>query len=576
MLLQRLSEYADTLPRQPRLYAEGPVRYILELDASGRLLSPRPTDTADPSSSRTKRGVRRLVPQITRSSGVKALLLADKGDYALGIGGPDAKPDRVNQCHEAFRTLVEQCAEATGEPSVRAVASFLADDPAGRLDLGDDFDPSAVVTFRVDGVFPIEVRAVADFWAQINEPGDLRMQCIVCGQKRPVLSRLQAKLKGVPGGQTSGTSLISANADAFESYGLEASLVAPTCTSCGERFTLAANSLLSDGARRVVLGGAAFLFWTAEPADVPWGDFFTQPDPDQVRALVESVRQGREPAPVDASAFYGTVLSGSGGRAVVRDWIDTTVGEAKRRIAVWFQHQRIVDAWGAEAAPLGVYALAAATVRDPRTDLAPPVPRALLRAALTATPPSMDLLYGAVRRSRAEQGVNRQRAALIKLVLLSHMNDSEEEAMVRLDPEHPSAAYRCGRLLAVLEAIQHQALPTAKATIVDRFYGTASSAPASVFARLVRGAQPHLGKLERDRPGAYRALQGRLEDILGGLDSFPTTLSLQDQGLFALGYYHQRAHDRAQAKEARERRAQAPENGAPDLDDSHHLDREET
>ena len=75
-----------------------------------------------------------------------------------------------------------------------------------------------------------------------------------------------------------------------------------------------------------------------------------------------------------------------------------------------------------------------------------------------------------------------------------------------------------------------------------------------MFSRLVRGAQPHLSKLERDRPGAYRALQARMEEVLSGLADFPRVLMLEDQGRFALGYYHQRAHDRAQAREAAERR----------------------
>lgn len=122
--------------------------------------------------------------------------------------------------------------------------------------------------------------------------------------------------------------------------------------------------------------------------------------------------------------------------------------------------------------------------------------------------------------------------------------------MVALETDHPDVAYQCGRLLAVLEEIQRAALPGVSATIIDRFFGTASSAPASVFARLLRGAQPHLSKLERDRPGAYVVLQRRMEEVLGhfpGRAGFPATLSLPQQALFSLGYYHQRAHSRAEA-----------------------------
>ena len=137
--------------------------------------------------------------------------------------------------------------------------------------------------------------------------------------------------------------------------------------------------------------------------------------------------------------------------------------------------------------------------------------------------------------------------------------------MIQLDSASSNPGYRCGRLLAVLEEIQRAAIPGINATIVDRFYGTASSAPASVFSRLLRGAQPHLAKLERDRPGAYVALQRRLEDIQSGLIDFPRTLNLMDQGRFALGYYHQRALDRQQAREAAARRAGASPGGSDNL-----------
>lgn len=129
--------------------------------------------------------------------------------------------------------------------------------------------------------------------------------------------------------------------------------------------------------------------------------------------------------------------------------------------------------------------------------------------------------------------------------------------MASLDPENRNSAYLCGRLLAVLEAIQYQAVRP-KATLVDRFYGTASSAPASVFGHLLRGGQNHLAKLRKERPGAHANLQKRLEDIHDGIEAangFPRVFTLQEQGFFGLGYYHQRAADRAAAiahKQSRE------------------------
>ena len=101
---------------------------------------------------------------------------------------------------------------------------------------------------------------------------------------------------------------------------------------------------------------------------------------------------------------------------------------------------------------------------------------------------------------------------------------------------HP--AYKCGRLLAVIERIQSAAIGNPNATLTDRYYGSASTTPASVFGVLVRMAQPHLSKLRKQREGQAIALERALHDAMP--DQFPTTLSLTEQGLFALGYYHQR------------------------------------
>lgn len=575
MLLQRLVDYTHRpgfdLP--PTLYSELAVRYIIDLDNDGRFLGM--TDTADPSSPRTKRGQLHLVPEVQRAVGIRPLLLCDKPDYVLGFVTEKARPDRVQDCHRAFKDLVGRCGDATGEPSVVAVQRYIENDPVSHTTLPADFIPADRIMFRVDGVLPVDLPSVRSFWAAENDPAQRDaavMQCLICGRELPVLERLQGKIKGVPGGQTSGTSIISANAEAFESYGLTASLIAPTCADCGERFTKAANSLLAGRENRIVLAGAAFIWWTREEIGFNFTELISDPQPEQVLALMETVRTGRSLPAMDETKFYASVLTGSGGRAVVRDWIDTTVGNVKANLASWFQVQAIVDAYGEPPRSLGLTALAGATVRT-LSDVPRPTTRAILRAALTGTPLPLDLLFQAVRRNRAEQTVTRSRAALIKLVLSSQPEHSTwEETMVRLDPENPSTAYRCGRLLAVLEDAQRRAIPGINATIVDRFFGTASSAPAAVFPRLVRGAQPHLAKLERDNRGAYFGLQRRLEEILGGLElrkigalysGFPATLTLQEQGVFSLGYYHQRAFDRAQAREAAARRG----GGGPEPND---------
>jgi len=129
---------------------------------------------------------------------------------------------------------------------------------------------------------------------------------------------------------------------AFESYGLDASLIAPTCSPCAEAFTNGVNDLLAHQASRIVLGGAAFIFWTREDVGFSFRDFFDQPTPEEVRALLRTVYSGGPRSDVDSTALYATVLSGSGGRTVIREWIDETVGDAKAALAAWFEDQAMV------------------------------------------------------------------------------------------------------------------------------------------------------------------------------------------------------------------------------------------
>lgn len=106
-----------------------------------------------------------------------------------------------------------------------------------------------------------------------------------------------------------------------------------------------------------------------------------------------------------------------------------------------------------------------------------------------------------------------------------------------LDPTNTNIGYRLGRLFAALEKIQEEANPGINATIRDRFYGAASSTPATVFGNLMRLKNHHLSKLENT--GRRINLEKLICEIMSGIDDFPLHLSIVNQGRFAIGYYHQ-------------------------------------
>lgn len=115
--------------------------------------------------------------------------------------------------------------------------------------------------------------------------------------------------------------------------------------------------------------------------------------------------------------------------------------------------------------------------------------------------------------------------------------------MPYLNEEHPNSAYHCGRLMAVLAAIQYAALGDVGAGVVQRYYASAGTTPALVLGRLTRTSQFHLNKLD---PGLAQWYECKIARIWAAIkDHLPATLTLEEQSLFALGYYHQMAADRA-------------------------------
>jgi len=587
VLLQKLCEYSQRLDDlAPFGYNKTNIRWLINLDAQGNCLGFITTS----SGKKNDRGKVFFTPSVMKSVNIKASLLVGNGEYVLGIARDPEKArekpkyaNDVSKRHKAFKEQVQDCATTTQNPLVQAVLHFLRFSDLQTLPLPPDFNPDMNLSFQVDGTLPIDLSEIRSYWARLQggeqslDSEAASSQCLACGTFCIPTERFPIKFRVIGGGQSSGMTLVSANASAFESYGLKASLIAPVCRDCAENSAKAYNALLEKEDSRLNIGPLVYLFWTRRETGFNIASLFSQPQPEQVKELLRSATRGRLYDALDAEAFYATALSASGARVVVRDWLEITVGEVKDHLARWFILQRIVDWDGSDSSPYGLFTLTRSLIPqkgDMQRDMPPNVPRVLLKVALQGGPLPAWIMFQSIKRNRAEQkrpdrpdqiAIWRRRwsirAALIKMVLLSQQSNLQEDAMVQMDEGNLHPAYLCGRLLAVLEQVQFLAV-SPKATLIDRFYGTASTAPASVFPRLLRGAQAHLGKLRKERFGAYVNLQTRLEAVMGSLSSFPMVLTLEEQGWFSLGYYHQRAWDRSQAKARKEAGKVVAENDA--------------
>ena len=107
-----------------------------------------------------------------------------------------------------------------------------------------------------------------------------------------------------------------------------------------------------------------------------------------------------------------------------------------------------------------------------------------------------------------------------------------------LNENSTDTAYNLGRLFAVLEKAQTDALGNINATIKDKFFSSACVTPGLVFPRLLKLTQAHLGKLsEGGKIYTDKLIQGILANINGG---FSGTQNMEEQGMFILGYYQQK------------------------------------
>jgi CRISPR-associated protein Csd1 len=578
VILQALVDYyerrcrsSDPARRLPSLGLEDKaIPFVIELDSDGRVRQLRDTRQHD-----GKRLVARtfLVPQgEKKTSGVKANLLWDSAEYVIGLARERKSGGGPAPAH-AFRERIEALSQdALADLGIQAVraALDLADwstlhahpawpeiaetNPVMSFSLADD--AGELVCQR-----PSVVRAALQ--TDDGAPGAMSW-CLVEG-RRLAIARLHPSIKGVKDAQTSGANIVSFNARAFESYGKteRQGENAPMGERAVFAYTTALNALLArDSPNRIQIGDATTVVWAdrddgldAEFAAV-FGD---DPDAhvDAIRKRLDGIRSGSLGAQDSNQHFFVLGLAPNASRIAVRFWFHERFERIAPRVLQHFADLRIVRQSDKDAATPAMYWLLRAIAPQGKAENVPPrLAGEWMRAILEGTPYAPALLNAAVNRCRAEQAsdnfagnVPYLRAAILKACInrehrRRHPGLPSDFQFIReeLDVNQTDPGYRLGRLFAALERIQSAAQPGINATIRDRYYGAASSTPGAVFPTLMRLKNAHLKKLP---PGQETRFEKLIGEICGSVEQpaladFPRQLDLRAQGLFALGYYHQR------------------------------------
>jgi CRISPR-associated protein Csd1 len=598
MLVQALAAYADHYLATQLDDAEWETKFVpwlLEISIEGIFMK------ATPRMSQVERR-KRVVPiplemnvprsPVNRQGGHHPLLGSDDIAYVLGAGPwtPDKKADRekAKLHHKSFVDLIGSAAIETHDPALAACALFYANpsEVARARDAFGNAKAGSLIALSVDGPL-VDRESVRSFWRRYYQEafaermGGSQGECLISGVVG-IVAPTHQMIKGVSnlGGQATGVALMSFDKKAFRSYGWERNQNSPVCPDRALAYVLALNDLLrvdggADGRRRRVdIAGIGFLCWLRDPTDFDPFEILDNPEFANVEAL-----EKLQPIDQNANQFYMVGVSGNGGRLRVRYWVTDTLNQIKTNLRLWHDQLRIASPEGAPGL-VSLWQLLYAI--HPEGKPAPHLTLAVLRRAIQG--PSQPLGYSVLSvilsrlrhlgdeslglKWNTHRGFQNLRIplGLVRLCVNDiHWARGLKEMSDGLDPSCNIPAYVCGRLMAEFENLQRASSGgELSSSVLDRFFSLASTSPAVAFPRIERLSLRHLHRLRRTNPGAAYAIDARIQELHSKLmptdaGAYPDKLSIEGQGLFALGYYHQKTWSISQARDRIQSRPSAIE-----------------
>jgi len=568
MILQALTSYYDRLSADPHSdiaspgWAKVEIPFILVINQSGALVGIE--DTREKGENGLH-GKLFIAPQpVKRSSGIAANLLWDTMAYVTGLIkteglGKEEREKASSRAAEQHNAFMQRIAMTLREsPKKQACLRFLSvvdNSMVREFDQWDDIiraNANLGIRFQDDLHLYCQDEDVTSVYPSDNDEAE-KQRCLVTGELDTV-SQLHTAIKGVYGAQSVGANIVSFNLDPFVSYGKKQGANAPIGEKAMFAYTTALNTLLARGSRqRMQVGDASTVFWSEKEStfESDFYQIFAEPPKDDphansqcIRSLFDAPKTGEFYAEDESSSFFVLGLSPNAARLFIRFWLVGQIAEFASNIRQHFEDLKIAKP-SFEPEFYSLWRLLIQTAPQGKSENIPPnVSGEFMQAILRGTPYPHALLSGVVRRVKSDSDVrvNAARAALIKAclnrLLRYHPNPGEKELQMALDSEQVSIGYQLGRLMAALEKIQEEANPGLNATITDRYYGAACSTPVTVFGTLMRLMRYHMNKL--DSKGRKIYFEQLIGEITSHILEYPAHLNLNEQGKFAVGYYHQK------------------------------------
>lgn len=564
MILHALTQYYQRKAQSDGdIAAEGfenkEIPFVIVIDEQGRFIDLEDTRELQ---GKKKIGRKFLIPKGLVRSGSKSYMVSnilwDHYGYVLAYAG-DKGQEQADKQHHSFKAKVSELKAALpDDQGIAAVDTFLASETEkAKVLQADNWAECAKIkgcnlSFRLVGETALVCQSKASQNYVLQEKDNLADDspkgiCLVTGKPAPI-ARLHHAVKGV---NAKPAPLASVNLAAFESYGKEQGFIFPVGEQAMFEYTTALNTLLA-GDNRFRIGDISVVCWSEKESSfesfLPISINGRKDNPDahidDVKSLYKSVFNGKYTHSDGNNKFYLLGLSPNSARIIVRFWYETTVAALSENIVQWYTDLQMIRGEKSlypEYMPLP--RLLGNLVLDGKLENLPPdLIGQVTGAALNNQPLPISLLQIALRRNKTEQKITYGRACLIKAYInrairSNHLKNIKELDM-SLDKNRTDTGYVLGRLFAVLEKIQEEAAPNLNATIGDRYFGAAGSTPITVFGTLLRLSKHHLGKL--NNVGRRVHLEKIQQEIIAKINGFPSHLNMSQQGLFSIGYYHQK------------------------------------
>lgn len=563
MILQALVKYYEMLLKGGKTVPEGwclaKAAFALNLSKDGDLLGVIPLKQPH---ERGKKVIwlpqQKKVPKMeARSSGVSANFLCDNSKYILGVDA-NGSGKRIRDCFEAAKEKhLTILAEAHSDIAEAVKNYFKKWDPEAAekhpqlKEIWDEITDGSNLIFCMGLNEAQEDQEICEEWEKFSLIKEREKSgiCLVTG-KRERIARIHTAIKGVQGAQSSGAALVSFNAPAFESYGKGQSYNAPVGEYAAFAYTTALNYLLSQREYVFQLGDTTVVFW-AENGEALYQEVLCwslEPKEDNAEIIKNVFQNITLHKPIDIEGiqldsdqrFYILGLAPNAARLSVRFFYQDSFGNILKNIKAHYKRVEIIKPSWEERELLGVWGMLWETVNQKAKDKnpVPNMPATVLRSILSNGMYPENLYSNVLIRIRAEQGkVTWGRAAIVKACLIQNYHMEKEEKFVGLNQETNDTAYVLGRIFAVLEAIQEDVNPGINATIRDKYFNSACATPGTIFPILMKLKNSHIRKMSA--PGKKVYYEKMLTELIGKIEECPKRLTLEEQGKFILGYYHQ-------------------------------------